>query len=79
VAQQPLLEKEDPMALRVKLALIVLGVIFVVLAIMLGIAVFRGDKATTDENNSDLKSDSAHVVHQGYVAGAGNSTTVTCC
>ncbi len=57
------------MQLRHKVALVVLGVIFVVLAIMLGIAVFQGDDATTDENNSDLKSSSASVVDQGYLPG----------
>ena len=56
------------MQLRHKLALIVLGAIFVVLAIMLGIAVFRGDDTTTDDNNSDVNSNSARVVNWGETA-----------
>jgi hypothetical protein len=64
-----LVNEEVAMQLRHKLALIVLGVIFVVLAVMLGIAVLQGDDTTTDENNSDLKSNSARVVDGGYVPG----------
>jgi hypothetical protein len=55
------------MQLRHKFALTVLGVIFVVLGIMLGIAVLQGDDTTTDRNNSDVKNGSAHLVDSSYL------------
>jgi hypothetical protein len=63
------LNKEVAMQLRHKFALTVLGVIFVVLAVMLGIAVLQGDDTTTDDNNSDLKSNSARVLDWGNIPG----------
>jgi hypothetical protein len=50
------------MKLTSKLFLIVLGGIFVALAIMLAIALVLGNRTSTDPNNSDVDSNSAGPV-----------------
>lgn len=49
------------MSFRYKFMLVVLGVIFVGFGIMLGIAMFLGDKTGIDETRSDVDSNSAAV------------------
>ena len=50
------------MQLRHKVLLTVLGVIFVVLAIMLVIAIHLGDDTPNDEGNDNLDSNSAGAI-----------------
>jgi hypothetical protein len=51
------------MQLRHKVVVIVLGVLFAALGIMLLIGLLlRGDSTPTDKNNSDVDSNTSHVV-----------------
>jgi hypothetical protein len=51
------------MQLRHKLVVITLGVLFAALGIMLLIGLLlRGDDTPTDKNNSDVDSNTSHVV-----------------
>ena len=52
---------------RHRLVLTVLGVIFVVLGIMLGIALLRGGETPADTDNSEVDSNSARVVDWAHV------------